>query len=385
MPRKSTPTVAPEYTEAREFIARYSAIDEHDLNVLAVWVMGTWTFSPSCQWPATYPYLYVTGAAGSGKTVLCQDALGSLCRKFQTATGTTGATLFRMLGTEDEETGEIENHAPTLFLDEIDATYAGNKDESHRLSLNVGYKRGGSIPRTSGKTAIQFPVYGPKILAGIDNGHLPETVQQRSIRMNIERHSADELEAMGIREFYIFETEDEAVDIQQRLSNWAREHSNVLREYSPKRPSGLTARQWEITRSLVQLAHAIGNEAEIVESLAVVMSRQTPPDDAAVRLYGAIFDLFTSLQVDRLTTNQILGKLREEGIQIPGNSGKGLGAITRRDGASPIGIRFPEDTPGIGPCKPGETTKVAKGFYRFHFDQAFAKYLGQSADDNGDD
>lgn len=383
MTARKTPTIAPEYTEARGFIARYSALDQHDLNVLAVWTLGTWCFSPSCQWPATFPYIYVTGAAGSGKTVLCQDALGSLCRKFQIATGTTGATLFRMLGTEDEETGEIENHAPTLFLDEIDATYNGNKDESHRLALNVGYKRGGSIPRSSGKTAIQFPVYGPKIMAGIDNGHLPETVAQRSIRIHVERMTADALETMGIQEFYVFETEDEAAEIQQRLSAWAKQHSTVLREYRPTRPSGLTARQWEITRSLIQLAHAIGNEAEIAESLAVIMARQAPPEDARVKLYQAISDLFVTLNVDKLTTNQILGTLRENGIQIPGNSGKGLGAITGKDGASPIGIRFPEGTPGVT-IKPGDKSGVAKGFYRFSFDQAFAKYLKQSAEENGD-
>lgn len=378
MPRTiKNPETSPVFTETRDFIARYSAIDEHYLNVAAVWVMGTWCFSPSTTWPATFPYLYVTGAAGSGKTVLCQDALGSLVRNFTIATGTTGATLFRMLGTENEETGEIENHAPTLFLDEIDATYAGNKDESHRLSLNVGYKMGGSIPRSSGKTAIQFPVYGPKMLAGIDNGHLPETVAQRSIRINVERRTADELAAAGIQEFYVFETEDEAAEIQQRLSTWAKVNSSVLREYKPARPAGLSARQWEITRSLVQLAHAIGNEAEIVQSLAVVMERHAPAQDAKITLYQAILSLFTDLDTDRLTTNQILGRLRAENVQVPGNNGKGLGAMLAKDGAKGRVIRFPDGTPGVRP-----EVGTARGYFRYEFDQPFAKYLGVSADDD---
>src|ERR1700739_3282245 len=94
--KKDTPS--PEFVRVREFIARFSVVDPAELDLIAVWAIGTWCFSPACTWPATYPYLYVTGPAGSGKSVLCSDSLGSLCRRHASATGATGATLFRMLG-----------------------------------------------------------------------------------------------------------------------------------------------------------------------------------------------------------------------------------------------------------------------------------------------
>lgn len=367
----------PEFDRTREFIGRYSVLAPEELDIITTWAMGTWTFSPMCQWPATFPYLYVTGPAGSGKTVLGQDSLGSVCRQWASAAGATGPTLFRMLGREDEETGEIENYAPTLFMDEIDATFSGSKDEPLRLSLNVGYKRGATIPRAAGKTTIAFPVYGPKILGGIDNGHLPETVTQRSIRIEIEKRTQDELEAAGIQPFYTFDIEDESAEIQQMLSDWAKVHSMVLRDYRPAAPKGLTARQWEISRSLVQLAHAIGIENRVIKSLVTVFNRKRGQENAKQRLYMAVAELANETGASKLTTKMILAKLAEKGIGVPGNSGKGLSSVLKQDGITPRYLFI--DKPDMPGYVEGKTTH--RGYQRFQFDQAFVDFLPEEDDE----
>lgn len=371
MPQSRKPKIAPEFTRTRDFISRYSVLDPDELNLVTVWAMGTWCFSPACQWPATYPYLYITGRAGSGKTVLGQDSLGSVCRNWQSATGATGPTLFRMLGLEDEETGDIVNLAPTLAMDEIDATFSGQKDEPLRQGLNVGYKRGATIPRASGKGAIAFPVYGPKLMMGIDNGHLPETVTQRSIRIELAKQTQEQLVAAGVEEFYIFDVEEEVAELQQQLSDWAKRESMVLKDYRPARVPGISARQWEIGRSLIQLAHAIGNEAEIIKSLVTIMTRNPERPDRKVTLYRAIQDLFTQLDEDRLTTNQILAKLKDEGVNVPGNSGAGLASVLSEDGVGRTQvIRLPKSHPAFDPEK-----ETYRGYYLHMFDGPFALYL----------
>lgn len=369
--------IAPEFTRNRDFLSRYNILDPDDLNLATVWSMGTWTFSPACKWPATFPYLYVTGPAGSGKSVFGQDSMGAICRRHKNATGATGPTLFRMLGIYDEETGEIENFAPTLACDEIDATFSGQKDEGLRQALNVGYKLSGStIPRASGKSSIDFPVYGPKLLIGIDNGHLPETVTQRSIRIDMHKRSQGELDAAGIQPFYSWDVDDEAAEIQQSLSDWAKEHSMVLRDYRPKAPEGLTARQWEIGRTLVQLAHAIGNEAEIVESLLTVMNRNPEKPDRKVTLYRSIYTLFGMGDTDRVTTRQILAQLKTDGVRVPGDNGKGLSAVLSEDGITPDHIRLRPDHPGFVDDKP-----IQRGYFRHKFDGAFIRFLAPDDDE----
>jgi len=373
MPNKRT---SPEFDRTRALIGRYSVLDPDDLTVATVWAMGTHCFSPACTLPATFPYLYVSGPAGSGKTVFGQDSMGAVCRNHISATGATGSTLFRMLGMENEETGEIENLAPTLFVDEVDTTFSGSKDPDLQRGLDVGYKRGATIPRSAGKSFVQFPVFGPKLLMGIDNGHLPEPVLQRCIRISMTRQTQDQLTAAGIEPFYIFDVEDEAAEIQQQLSDWAKRHSHILREYRPTPPEGLTARQWEISRTLVQLAHAIGNETEVVAALLRIFARNPQKPDHKVELYGAIQNLFNETGTDRVTSRQIMDALKLAGIRVPGDSMKGLSAVLSEDGVGPQMVRLPNGHPGI-PVDPktGKPQPVQRGYFRHKFDGPFIRFL----------
>lgn len=380
MPRKSASKPCPEFTRNREFITSYSILDDAEADIVTVWAMGSWCFSPMCQWPATWPLLYITGTFGSGKTVLGQDVLSSIGRDWHSATGATGSTLFRMQGREDEETGEIENLAPLLAVDEIDTTFSGAKDEDLRRSINVKYKRGATIPRSQGKSYIDFPVYGPMVMMGMDNGHLPDSVTQRSIRIELEKKSQDEKAAAGVRDFLIFDIEDEAAEIKQMNSDWAKDHSMALRDYRPEFPKGLTARQWEIARSLVQLAHEMGPgmEARIVAALLTVFNRKRGQESAKQRLYTAIAELFETTGERKITTRAIMAHLAEKGIGVPGNSGKGLASALSNDGISPksIWIDDPES-----PFYSGKA-QSHRGYQRYQFDQAFVDYLPDGDDDD---
>jgi len=363
-----TTKITPEFTRTREYIGRYVVLSDDALDVVTLWAMGTWAFSPMCTNPYSYPYLYISAPKGSGKTVLGESVLGSICRNHRSITGVTGPSLFRMIADVNEETGEAINMAPTLAIDEIDAIFNGAKDEATRLVFNAGYKRGNMIPRVVGKQTINYPVFCPKLLMGIDNGHLPDTIEDRCIRINMRRATADEL--AKVSEFYDYETEDEAAEICDMLSEWTKGISTVFREYSPERDDIPSGRRWEIARSLVQLAYAAGIEARIRKAIVSLMSDQPEKIDSNVRLYTAIFRLFQDHGTNKLTTNQILGRLREEGIQVPGMSGAGLRSVLSQHGASPTLLNLPAGHAGIVDGK-----NYQRGYHLHVFDQAFSQFV----------
>lgn len=369
MAAKKSPKVAPEFTRTRDFIRRYTSIADHYLDIVTVWMMTTWCFSPACESPATMPYLYITGQKGSGKTVLGQDVAGMICRNHTPTVGITGPGVFRIIGDYDPETGQVISNAPTLALDEIDATFSGAKDEALRQMLNAGYRRGAMVPRAAGKTVINYPVHCPKIMMGIENGHLPDTVLDRSIRIPMHRATPEQMATL--EPFYVFDAEDEGAEISQELSDWAKDHSMVLRDYRPTAIPGLSPRQWEIARTLVQIAHEIGNEEQIREALAVAMAETKP--QGKDRLYQAIFDLFEDLDTDRVTTKQIMAQLQAYDVHVPGDSGKGLSAVLSEEGIAPNYIKLPKGHPGNRHGE--EKADTQRGYFLRMFDTAFVKYL----------
>jgi len=373
MARKTVPTVSPVFTRVREFITRYAYVPtDADLDFLTVWAIGTWTFSPAAPcMPFSYPYLYVTGAKGSGKTHLCNAVLGNICRQHKPSAMMTGPTLFRMLGTYDEESGLITPHYPTLLIDEVDALFSGAADESLRGTVNLGYKRGLTIPRAQGRGTLDFPVYCPKILGGIDNGHLPETIMDRSIRVDMKQATPEQMSALT--ELYDFEVEDEAAELQQLLSDWAKSEAMVLRDYKPARPANMSPRQFEITRSIIQLARALRVEGRIVAGLADMLNRS--PERGKPALYRSIQRGYDTSGLDRLTTRQVLAQLHADGIHVPGDSGKGLSAVLKADDIQPKMLRLPDGHPGIVGDQP-----VQRGYFRFMFDDAFDEYLSDQED-----
>lgn len=372
--RKSAEKPCAEFQQVRDFITRFVDIPDPDADVVALWAMGTWTFSPACgAQPFTYPYLYLTGGKGSGKTHLGKEVLQYVTRQHNPILQVTGAALFRMMGDYDAESGQVIPHYPTLAIDEVDAVYSsgGSNDEALRGVANAGYKRGQTVPRAAGKTTVNFPVYCPKLFMGIDNGRLPETLTDRCIRIDMKMS-----ERMGELEEgpYSWEVEEESAELQERVSQWAKANCMVLQDYKPERGDTTTPRQWEICRTLIQLAKACGIESRIRADLQTILSRSPERVDGRIALYGSILSLFQETGSDRLTTAQIMSRLRADNVRVPGQgdgSGKGLSKVLETDGIAPKVIYLPPGHPGGDP----NVDSRQRGYFRNQFDDAFIKYL----------
>ena len=88
----------------------------------------------------------------------------------------------------------IHKEQPTLVLDEVDRWDKESKQQVYGI-LNSGYQsKGGEVLRMTGKShaPTKFITYCPKILGGIDRNSLPDTLQDRSISIELTRKTSDE-------------------------------------------------------------------------------------------------------------------------------------------------------------------------------------------------
>ena len=124
------------------FITDYVSF-ESDATALpvALWAIGTHVFDMF----DAYPYMVITSATKrSGKTRL-SELVGFLSKNPQPFSAMTPSTLFRV----------IEERKPTVIFDEAEVL-SSESASTMRAVLNVGYRKGQTIPRTEGRTVRNF-------------------------------------------------------------------------------------------------------------------------------------------------------------------------------------------------------------------------------------
>lgn len=195
-----------------KFFRRFCVLPDHAYFPVAVWALAT----HAVEIFDTFGYLALTSPIkGCGKSRVL-DVLNLLCRKPQMCACVTPASLFRMLG-----------EMPTVLIDEMDLL-EGVKSETQddiRKILNVGYKRGATVPRCDGPDhkVVNFPVFSPKALAAI--GSLPRTLMDRSIQIQMQRKTKEET----LERFLSFRVEPQAVPIALAAGRFASEHIEDIR------------------------------------------------------------------------------------------------------------------------------------------------------------
>ncbi len=130
-------------------------VDEESMKMLVTWVMLTWVYE---AFP-NVPYVHLLGPAGSGKSRTLQ-VVGLLgYHPFLAGGNVTAAALLRI----------PEIYGGTLLIDESGAI-SGEEQDALTSILNSGYQRGANVVRARREGdqhgLIDYPVYGPKMMAG---------------------------------------------------------------------------------------------------------------------------------------------------------------------------------------------------------------------------
>lgn len=225
--------------------------DDNTFKVLALWIYGTYCYELFGQ----YPYLFLNGPKGSGKTVLdvCIDLLAFNPKM---TVSITNAALFRSVSVE----------GGTLILDEMEnlTNRKATMDNDLAAVLKGGYMRSGCAMRCdkdNGNLPQMFDVFGPKVISNIFG--LEDIIGDRCIQINTTSVKSDIRKRLeDPKQIYV----DGLSGVRELTSKCALsilEHFPVIyKVYKEKVFETENARLAQILRPLQALAFIAGHDYE---------------------------------------------------------------------------------------------------------------------------
>jgi putative DNA primase/helicase len=198
--------------ELTAFFTQYAVLPTCAATALALWTVHCHCFT---TWRIT-PRMHIKSAVkGSGKSTVL-ELLGYVVPKPLETASASSAALFRA----------TELAQPTLVMDEADLWI--NQDQELRAFINAGHKEGMQTLRCVGdvQEVRQFNCHAPAALASI--GNLPDTIEDRSIRISMQRRLASEA-LTPIDDA----TRETAARLLRQSARWVRDHGKALRAARP--------------------------------------------------------------------------------------------------------------------------------------------------------
>ncbi|MCH7810781.1 MAG: DUF3631 domain-containing protein, partial [Chloroflexi bacterium] len=265
---------------------------------------------------------------------------------------------------------------PTLLLDETDAAFkdGGEYGEALRAVLNADHRRGGVASlcvRAGGDFDLKdFSVFGAKMFAGIGLTHLPETVRDRSISIELRRRAPDET----VERFRRREAEAAAAPLRDSLLEWTASCLDNLKDARPDMPDVLDDRAADGWEPLFGIGDAAGGDwPERARRAAITLSTGGDRDDESlgILLLRDVKAIFDNRDTDRLPSADIVSALlADEGAPWGDLRGKELDVrrlarLLKRYKIKPHVIRIGDETP--------------RGYDAADFTDAWNRYLEISA------
>lgn len=299
-----TPTLVEALDGLEQFLRRYVVFARPETIVAVVlWVAHTHAIERA---DAT-PYLAISSPEKqSGKTRLleCLQLLAHDCSGI--AITPTAATIYRSLEASP---------GATLLLDELDAVFRDRSDkyEEVRAVINAGHRRGATVPRSvpgpkNSWVVKQFPVFGPKALAGI--GKLPDTVTDRAIPVRMLKRKRSE----PVERFRQRTATGEAVSIVATLVTAIAAQPPAFEADIPPELPDRAADAWE---PLLAIADAAGGvwPARARRAAVVLHASREQDDSLGLRLLSDVRLVFDARGVERISTADLINALQadEEG------------------------------------------------------------------------
>src|SRR5262249_47402616 len=179
----------------------------------------------------------------------------------------------------------VEQAGPTLLIDEAD-TFLKENDELRGI-LNTGHRRGGQVLRTVGEDhePRQFSTWAPAAIAMI--GRLPDTLNDRSVVINLRRRKPTE----KVKSFRRDRAGDLSV-LAGKMVRWAQDHHAELTGSEPDMGE-LVNRVADNWRPLFAIADIAGGPwRKRVRELAAAADKATAEQSVSVLLLQDIRWIF---------------------------------------------------------------------------------------------
>ncbi len=334
-------------------IRSYVVIPEAGAIATVLWIIHTHTLDAA----DISPILCISSPVKRcGKTTL-QCVLRHLVRRPLSASNISGAALFRT----------IEKHQPTMLLDEADS-YLTEREEMRNL-LNAGVRRDDAhVYRVVGDAhePRRFSVFGAKTVSLI--GKLPETIQDRSIILPLERKKRTET----VRRLRAREAKTIFGPLREMIARWSTDHVDLLAGLEPNIPDVLNDRAADFWEPLLAIADRVGGTwPERARRAAAILSGDdsVPDDSPNIQLLADLRDILREQEGGRIASRTLAESLAnlEERPWASWHHGKPVtpnqvSRILRRFGIGPKTLRLPGDD-------------RAKGYALEDCQDAFGRYL----------
>jgi hypothetical protein len=336
-----------------------------EANALALWSVHTHGIAAAEH----TPYIHITSAEmRCGKTRLLECLELLVARPWLTGR-VTAAVLAR----------KVDAEQPTLLLDELDAQFNADKENSETLRgiLNTGHRLGGKTSVCVGQGANisyrDFSTYCAKCIAGI--GDIPETLSDRSIRIELKRARPDEPRDRFRRKTALPLAEPLRIEAEA----WALQNIDALIAAEPDLPDALSDRAQDSWEPLFAIADAAGGRwPTLARAAAVQLHARSEIEQGSdrVRLLAKVRDAFDEQRCDRIQTTHLLRLLARDDTgpwadwwdqsgQLPGptrGAARRLAEHLRPYGIQPQTIRLPDGG-------------SVKGYMLDSFRDAFSRFL----------
>jgi putative DNA primase/helicase len=339
--------------EIRSTNKRFMVLPSHADVLLTVWELHTYVFD--CF--SYTPYLHVKSPEKEcGKSTLA-ELMNHLCANATTPGGMSAAAMYR----------RIERARPTLLLDEWD-TLSDENRQGALNALNTGFKWNGVYTICVGDdhNDRDFHTFCPKAIFGLSETKLPDTTRSRCFVVALEKKLPDERIEKLTRKF-------DGSTLRKMCLRWANDNRKKLPDIKPAMPSGLSARQEDISESLLAIADLCGGEWPGLVRQAILHfcgKAEGEEGDVKRELLKDIKDGFSKQpQPDRFSSAAMRDYLNalEHRPWRDWNDSKG---ISQRQISTRLG-EYGIKSRNIKTC----TGKVQKGYYFDDLRNAFSRYL----------
>jgi putative DNA primase/helicase len=349
----SDPTPWPEPVDGAELLdslvdtfSGHLALPEGTAEAIALWVL----FAHSHDAHQTSPRLaFISPVPECGKTTAL-SIIASLVPRPLATSNITAAVIFRVIAASQ----------PTLLIDEAD-TFMHSDDM--RGILNSGHTRAtAQVWRCEGDSHEPkgFSTWAPIAVAKI--GNLPETLESRSIVVQMRRKRPDE----PIKPIDP-ESREALAQFGSMAARWAADNAEALAATVPALPSGLYNRTRDNWRPLIAVADAAGGEwPGTARQAAVLLSGSVEDPSLRIQLLSDIREIFRAERLPSKELCKALGGLEDRpwadyANGFPINQTQ-LAKLLKPFGITPKSIRLgPNNTP--------------KGYVAAQFEDAFVRYL----------
>lgn len=360
--------------DVRKAITRYVVLPSAEAaDAVALYVAATYTAKEAHVAPRL---LVESPEPRCGKSRLINDVLSNLVSNKFVASNPSAAAIVHSISPENP---------PTLVLDETDTifTKSGGDDRTELLRgvLNSGFNRGSPVLRwdAQARKLDECPTFAFAILAGINNGRMPDTIRDRSIVITLRR----KLPTETAERFRLRRSAPALVELGAELGDVISPMAADIADAEPELPDELDDRAQDLWEPLFAVADQAGGYwPSRCHAAALALSAGRDGEDDPTRATGKrllqdIAQVWMPGQ-ERMASADMrvaLTKLDDSswadyefGREITAQQ---IAALLRPYGITPKTMRIGDRTP--------------KGYERRQFTDAWARYAPTSESDDDEE